>query len=349
MKTKLLTSTIVKCSLWLAYSSIAAIYGSPPSTFWEVYNAIKEIKSLVLIEKVEEAALEGICNRLWPEVQMLNVDKTLEEVVPLVRMVDQSILQIHLPLIEKGTFNELLKSVKTFSTNSIEGIVLDLRFSKGWNYNEGSLINYLFTGKVSRLVDWQKDLDSLSLQTIPLYTNIPVVVLINQITSGAAEALVLSMKEHWKTIIIGEPSAGELLKFYETNISNGQLLRIATERLVVESEKLRVLPDIKTEIPIDEQMAYIKDPYTPIGELSYLKDQKPIQRPSEADIAQLFRERVVAPQNISVEKNQSFSSKLIIDPMLSRAVDILKIMKFLKPIEISTKETPTAIRKDKTN
>jgi hypothetical protein len=198
----------------------------------------------------------------------------------------------------------------------------------------------LFVAKERPLLDWgngvvksKEKKDELAL---------PVAVLVNRETGGAAEALAAVMRETGDGLILGSTTAGRAMIAQEFPLKNGQRLRIAA--LPVKLGDGTALPaqgvkaDIEVSVSLEDERAYLTDAYAalprtnlPAGSgLSLAGSGSGTNRPArppritEADLVRERREGTNREANLTPVRDSEPEKPLIRDPALARAVDLLK-------------------------
>lgn len=322
-KGKILTSAFGLFGLGISLAQ--QVQPSHATLFEQVYLALSVSTQIVAKAEVDAAAIEGILTTLWPKVQLLDSTSSTRQ-LPVVRRLHDRYIQLHLPRLEAGASEQAMLALGSLTpTNMPCGVVLDLRFTDGWDYNEAGAFLGLFVKNAKLRLAWSSGTVEITPSTPSTnrLNELPIVVLMNSKTSGAAEALADAIRDLRRGILVGQPTAGALFKFTEKELGRSVRLRIATDLLTASqsTQPYRVVPDILVDVPLEDQLGYLEDPYTPRGQLAYLKDKQPAQRPSEADLT--------APGQSEAAKSQG-QPPVVIDPMLNRALDILRAIELVQ-------------------
>src|SRR5439155_16913447 len=160
---------------------------------------------------------------------------------------------------------EQLKSAyeKLNATNKLKGLVLDLRFADGHDFTAAANAADRFLSKEQPLLSWEEDSAHSTAKSNAI--DVPVSVLINRQTVGAAEALAAVLRETDGSVLIGARTAGQAHVFKEFNLANGQRLRIATGQVQLGTRKSLsvrgVAPDIEVAVKSDDEKAYFADAF----------------------------------------------------------------------------------------
>jgi C-terminal processing protease CtpA/Prc len=171
---------------------------------------------------------------------------------------------------------------------------------------------------------------------------VPVAILINSQTTGAAEALAAVLRDTSVGLLIGSTTAGQASVFKEFSLANGEKLRIATSQIKLGSNKVLgqgLKPDIEVQASLADEKAYLEDAYRvlhkPEMTATNRSETNLVNGASTNQIRRRFNEaELVRQQREGVESEQSElagkpfrgdpSQPLITDPALARAVDLLK-------------------------
>src|SRR5207249_12336882 len=138
--------------------------------------------------------------------------------------------------------------------SKLKGVVLDLRFSAGDDYQSAAAVADLFIPKEHPLLDWGSGVVKSRNKEDAI--RIPVAVLVNRDTAGAAEALAAVLRETGTGLILGGKTAGQAMIAQEFPLKNGDRLRIATAPVQLgDGSALSaegVKPDIAVEVRPEE-------------------------------------------------------------------------------------------------
>ena len=192
------------------------------------------------------------------------------------------------------------------------------------------------------LLDWGKGMRSSNAKSTPLA--MPIALLVNGKTSGAAEALAGIMRHAEIGLLIGSRTPGQASIAKEFPLSDGSRLLIPTTPVILGSGKPMPLgglnPDIKVEVPGEDEQQYYSDAYKVIprspavsglssgitNELSLsLTNRGPRRRINEAELVRMQRDGQSLENEVaSGTRDNSPKAPSIQDPALNRALDLLK-------------------------
>ena len=227
------------------------------------------------------------------------------------------------------------------STNQskLKGVVLDLRFADGTDYKSAAAVADLFLDSEQPLISWGNETTRSTHKTDAI--SIPVAVLVNSQTSGAAEALAAVLRETSVGLLLGSPTAGQASVFKEFPLSNGSQLKIATEQVKIAGDKpvaQSLTPDITVTTPAQDEKAYMLDAYKvlhqPIARDTGDTNQADAtatnhvrRRFNEAELVRQQREGPDAPEDSASHPRKDEPVRpTVSDPALARALDLLKAL-----------------------
>lgn len=114
----------------------------------------------------------------------------------------------------------------------VSGIILDLRASTGDDERAAAKLTGLFIGAkpVMHIVETAKE----EVEVIPggaAVTDVPVVVLMSNMTRGTAEAVVAAFYENERGVLVGTPTAGSARIATRINLENGGALELLNKAI----------------------------------------------------------------------------------------------------------------------
>lgn len=116
--------------------------------------------------------------------------------------------------------------------SDVEGIILDLRAATGDDERAAAKMAGLFVGAVPvmRIVETARD----EVEVVPgagAVTDVPVVVLMSDMTRGTAEALVAAFYENERGVLVGTPTAGSARIASRIDLNNGGALELLNKSI----------------------------------------------------------------------------------------------------------------------
>lgn len=145
---------------------------------------------------------------------------------------------------------EMRKALQDFSSEKINGIVLDLRFNGG-GYLDGAeeLVSmFLKEGKVVSVVRRDGPAEEHVVSGNPLLPEAPLVVLINEGSASASEITAGALQDQYRAKIIGAKSFGKGTVQEVIELPGGASLRVTTAKWLTPAghdiAKKGIMPDI---------------------------------------------------------------------------------------------------------
>lgn len=334
--------SFVAAAMGLALLISPRIVAESPA-FADVYDLVRSNLTAVTDAELNAAAVRGLLQQLPGRVLLVtNSAGTASDTNPPTALIartdvfDQAQGYLRIGRVEPGLAAELEDSLRPmFGTNELEGLVIDLRFAGGEDYAEAARIADRFVDAAQPLMDW-----GVGPFTATAKTNAfpgPLVILVNRQTTGAAEALAAVLRQTQVGLVIGAATAGEAAIFRDFPLGTQHRLRVAVAPVrVADHHPLNhdgVQPDIAVAVPIEEEQAYLVDPYRATGRSRTGSGDFASRTPrlTEADLVRMRRsgagpDDTSAPPAIRVPEQP-----LVTDPVLARALDLLKGLAVVQP------------------
>ena len=311
--------------------------------FKEVYDLVRKNLAGTTDADLDRAATDGLLNSLRGKVSLVSgAEKPVTgpdgALVSKTTVLEEDIAYLRVGRVEDGLAKAVAGAMQALAaTNKFKGLVLDVRFADGEDYAAAVATADLFVADARPLLDWgngvvksEKKYDII---------NVPVAVLVNRATSGAAEALAAVLRETGVALILGGPTAGNAMIAKDFSLANGQRLRIATSPVKLGDgtalTATGVKPDIEVAVRVEDERAYLGDAYGLLSQFAakagdgptnqLAGTNRPSRRPriSEADLVRGRREGTNLDE-VTPVRDREPEKPLIRDPALARAVDLLK-------------------------
>lgn len=336
---------LVALAGWMisARSARAASTNDMPD-FTEVYEMLRANLPGTTEAELNRAAIMGLFEQLRGKVSMVG-DKGGTESSPIghlsrVTAIEDEVAYLRVKRVGAELASGLSEALERLSaTNQLKGLVLDLRFSAGDDFAAAVAAADLFVAKERPLLDWGDGMVKSKEKSNAV--RLPVAVLVNRETVGAAEALAAMVREAGIGLILGRTTAGGAMVAREFSLKNGQRLRIASTPVklgdgsTIPSQGLQ--PDIEVAVSPPDERAYFENAYAILPSTNVVLSagltaategtNRPVRRPriSEADLVRERREGTnFNVEDFTLAREREPEKPLIRDPALARAVDLLK-------------------------
>lgn len=318
--------------------------GDQPLTpgYGEVYGVLRSNLTSLSPLEFERLAVSGLLDGFKAFASLLpeGATTTDSEAGPRLSkttVFDEAYAYFRVARVGPGLAKELAEAHQQLTaSNQLKGLVLDLRFAEGEDYAEAGAVADRFLTKEQPLLSW-------SGQTARSTTKadawmLPVTVLVNGQTAGAAEALAAVLRHTEVALLIGATTAGRASLFKEIRLSTGQRLRIAAEPVRLgDGQNLGgqgITPDIQVAVSAEDEKAYFADAYTVIARGTAATalaggsttNRPPRRRINEAELVRMQREGTdldIDPATVPGRTGET-AKPLVTDPVLARALDLLK-------------------------
>jgi hypothetical protein len=323
----------------------AILATNPVPEYKEVYELIHSHLDGVTDAELDQAALNGLLTTFDGRVSLEEDQSTAPTNGPLISRVavpDEGVGYVRISRVADGLAQGLGQAWRDLvASNALNGLVLDLRFARGSDYAAAAAAADLFVPRERQLLVYG-DVPVRSTAKTNAVT-LPLAVLVNHATSGAAEALAAMLREAGSAIILGDTTAGRAMVMQDYPLKNGQRLSIAAEPVKLgngaELSSSGVKADIQVAVSADAEKTYFDDPYPDLSQ-AYVSDDNAQSdqvgetnhvthhaRISEADLVREKAEGISSDDDTNVTSQPTEPEKpMIHDPVLARAVDLLKAL-----------------------
>ena len=325
-----------------------------PPSFEEVYQLLRTNLEGVSQPDLDRAAVKGLLEQL-PGQAMLVESESNNAAAPSasgalskVELYDGSYAYFRIGEVE-GNLAEKLRAawqdLAQTNKSKVKGVILDLRFTAGGDYAAAASVADCFLNSDQPLLQWGTGSASATKKANAIA--VPVAVLVNYKTTGAAEALAAALREADIGLILGSTTAGQANIFKEFSLGNGEKLRIATAQIKLGDGTVLahgLKPDIAVDASLADEKTYLEDPYKILHPPAPAKNEsatnsnvdatkQPDHRPTNE--AELVREKRAEetsddddpdfPKPIDQSPNaEQPAMPVMTDTALARALDLLK-------------------------
>ncbi len=319
---------------WQMTASAEAI---APLDYNEVRDIIRTQLPGVTDAELDRGALEGLLHSVRGKVTIVGTKTNDAADAPVSKATSlvEGIGYMRVSNVSEGLAASVTAGVAAISvTNKLTGLILDLRFTAGDDYVAAAATADLFLSDERPLLDSGQGVIKSTAKTNAL--SLPVTLLVNAETVGAAEALAEVMRDTGTGLILGNVTRGAAMTSREFTLKNGRKLRIADGPVKLGNGSLiaekGVTPDILVTVSEAEERAYMDDPFATPGRsvtatnlTATTTNRTPRRaRLTEADLVRARREGVRPDEDLTSQREPESEKQLIRDPALARAVDLLK-------------------------
>jgi len=338
-------------------AAIVSAHADAPLKFDEVYSLVRSNLTGLSEADLNKAAALGLIEKLGAKVELTD-PASPSSTLPLVAKTNlfaNEFAYVRLSRVAAGVGQQIADAIK--ANHKAKGVVLDLRFAKGQDYNAAVEAANVFVDGEQTLLKW--DDQTGKTKANPDAIKLPVVVLINRQTAGAAEALAGALSISQAALLVGNRSAGQAMAYEDFSLSNGQHLRIAHSNVelgngkAISSEGLA--PDLLVEADEKNERSWLDDPYRVITKPGVSAGPQPFltsvtnrfgRRLNGAEVGRRHREEIEleehpdatpAPPPQLRTPAPAAEDRVVQDPALVRALDFLKGITVSRLREAGTK------------
>jgi hypothetical protein len=231
--------------------------------------------------------------------------------------------------------------------SKIKGVILDLRYAGGADFAAAAAAADCFLNADQPLLECE-GLVARSTRKDNAIT-VPLATLINAQTSEAAEGVAAVLRETSTGLLLGSQSAGRASLFKEFPLAGGGKLRIAVGEIKLGDGTVfsgGVKPDIQVKTTAEEERAYWEHPYQIPGLVAKTNmagtNLAAVQAQTNSGVFRRFDEaELVREQREGADLEAEFSGnsrfqtdpnlRVVRDPSLARALDLLKGLAVMQP------------------
>ena len=282
--------------------------------------------------ELNRATVEGLLVRLPRGVMLLPGKENPSAGSPSVFY--SEIIAGHIGYVRVGSLNSanlqaLDKSLNAFAGKKVNALIVDLRASQATDdlalaaefakrfCPKGKAIFTLRkpAGRQDRVFNSDRD---------PAFRGL-VMVLADDDTAGAAEAIAAALRFYDKALVIGQPTAGRAAEYSDLPLPNGKILRLAVAEMISPDGRSLFPEGIKPDLPVEMSLADKRQ----IFQLSGEKGMSPFVY--EAGRAHMNEAALLAGTNPEVEAVEAAQQRRgrapeklpPHDPVLQRALDVI--------------------------
>ena len=333
----------------LAACALCAGSTNDPPQFDEVYQLLRAHLNGSSDADLNRAAVDGLLAQLKSSAMLIGPATTAEAApaaaVPLGKSIiyDDSCAYFRVLKVETNLARELMSSYREMAATNkskIKGVVLDLRFAGGADFAAAAAAADCFLNDDQPLLECGGVMARSTKKTNAI--TVPLAALINSGTSEAAEGLAAVLRQTRTGLLLGSQSAGRASLFQEFPLTNGEQLRIAVGQIKLGDGSVftgGIKPDIEVKTTPEEERAYLEQPYlipaqagrtnaagTNLTANPPKTNDSPFRRFNEAELVREQREGTDLEAEFSAGARYQTdpSLKIVRDPALARALDLLK-------------------------
>jgi hypothetical protein len=310
-----------------------------PLDLQEVLSVVRTNLTDISEKDLSHAAALGLIKELGTKVQLVtnnaSAPQTPDEAISRRATYNENVAYVQIRAVDDRLPAEFQKWLASL-TNSVAGLVLDLRYARGDDYEAAARVTDQFVKGGQTLLKLGPNEITSTEKSKP--NDLPVVVLANRETRGAGEALAALIRETGTGLVIGSPTAGEARLFETLTLSTGQQLKIGTVPILIGGKPVPakgLVPDITVAVNPAAEKIFHQDPFRMINpNTGQLASGSTNELASATNRARRFNEAELVRRHRAGTLNDELApgaegpagadQPVVNDPVLARALDFLK-------------------------
>ena len=326
---------LLGCGLF--FPALPALAQEPrPLNFQEVFSVVRSNLTDVSEQDLSRLAALGLIKELGTKVQLVtnnaSAPEAPDEVVSRRAVYNSSYAYIQIRVVDDRLPAEFQKWMAS-NTNSVRGLILDLRYAEGDGYTGAAAVGDQFAKGGATLIKLGTNEVHATEKSKPM--DLPVAVLVNKETRGAAEALGALIRETGAGLVIGSNTAGEARLFETCTLGSGQQLKIGTVPILVGDKPVPakgLAPDIAVTVHPAAEKIFYQDPFRPISSATGQMTASTNEVAASTNRSRRFNEAELVRRHraggnldeLAATTADAPDQPIIYDPVLARALDFLK-------------------------
>lgn len=168
-----------------------------------------------------------------PEPQKMTLTRAMVKLPPVAsKMLDNGIGYVQVQSLETGKVAEVSAAVEGLKKQGAKKLILDLRDSAVSNVEEGVALADLFldTGLITYVQGQRYNKQSFDAAPAKTISNLPMVVLTNRGTAGAAEVAAAALQDSKRAQVVGERTYGDAAMRKTVSMDDGSALILSVAK-----------------------------------------------------------------------------------------------------------------------
>ena len=204
------------------------------------------------------------------EPQKVIITRDIVGLPPVIdKMMDDGIGYVKVEALTKGKTQEIASKIKSLEKSGAKKILLDLRYCAEGDENEGIAVANLFLnhGTITYLQGQKYPRQAFNADPAKAVTSLPVAVLVNRGTSGAAEIVAAAILENARGDVVGDKTFGEGSVQKTLELGDGGALILSVAKYYSPSGKAiqdtAITPNVVVADSLDDGISPDDDTTTP--------------------------------------------------------------------------------------
>lgn len=253
----------------------------------------------------------------WKEPKEITIVRDIIKIKSVkYKMIDKEIGYIKLIQFQEGTAQDLANALQSLKNSGMQSLILDLRNNPGGLLQSAVDVSEQFLPPKHLVVSIKgragEKIDYYTENLRPSYTDIPMIVLVNQGSASASEIVAGALQDWGRALILGVQTFGKGSVQSLIPLSDGSALKLTTAKYYTPKGRsihaVGIMPDIVVKLES--------------------KNGKEVPVIREKDLEQHLKGEKVEPQEKAPQEVDEKD-----DNQLQRAIDILKSWKIMEKLK----------------
>lgn len=276
---------------------------------------------------LERATLRGLLGELYPGAELTGGEQPKAATSPFrAETLPGGVGYIRLGSLQAATVTEVEGTLKDFAANKVDALVLDLRATpETGDYDLGAAVAGRFIAQgtpLFSLVDAGGSPRKTFTSEGPQVFKGVIVIVADDSTAGAAEALAAALRRHVRAMVVGTATSGRAVEFSVVPLGKGQNLRFANAEIRVDGLPAIYPSGLRPDLEV-AQDAGVRDNVLADG---LEKGVSPFV--FERERAQMNEAALVAGTNPEIDAEENGEG--LVDRPLQRAVDLVTAIRLFR-------------------
>lgn len=174
--------------------------------------SLEEIRDLLSGPQGSNVSVALVRSSRRAEPEKVTITREIVAIPPVTdKMMEDGIGEIHVDALTKGKSQEIASKIKTLQKDGAKKLILDLRNCAEGEESEGIAVANLFLnhGTITYLQGQKYPREAFNADPAKAITSLPVAVLVNRGTAGAAEIVAAAILENARGDVVGDKTFGE--------------------------------------------------------------------------------------------------------------------------------------------
>jgi hypothetical protein len=281
--------------------------------------------------ELSRAAFEGILTRLGRGVILLSDSggEPAEPPAPFYgEVLDGHIAYLRLGALNRPNLEALDANLQTFAAKKVDAVVLDFRASPAVNdFPLAAEFAKRFCPKDKPLFTLRKATArqerTFTCDREPAYQGL-IIVLADNDTAGAAEAIAGVIRIYNKALIIGQQTAGRAVEYSDLKLPSGKVLRVAVGEAVLPEGRPLFPGGLKPDLPVEMAAVDKREIFHTSREKGMMPFVAQSSRPHLNEAALISgRNPELEAMEAAQKRGRSPEKATVQDPVLQRALDLV--------------------------